>query len=345
MSEDTQRRRPLTRETALLLVAALILVNGVTGYLLFEAYARESERTEYRAIYDYTLLGEYDYRAHLKENTLYNRTMIGPGEGKLYLPIVDHLDLSFRFTLLSASDTEATKLEISPTFVLSTRNGWRKSFTAAPFPTHGDNPQTTTLDPEELATIVSQIEQETGLRASSYNFTLTSQVSVEVRTGAVARNDYFEPKLVLTIYNDFTKGKMIEVSELSTTINRRDDAKIVVVDEQVLIDRSNYAVAASMAMVCLLASSYYYATRFIDRGKSPLRGLNEYKEIIVETSTPPSENQVQVNNVKDLASIANLLMKPIFMIKKDDSLVLYVKDEKNDYINIIKLNTENSDEE
>ncbi|MEM3012271.1 MAG: hypothetical protein QW084_02785, partial [Candidatus Hadarchaeales archaeon] len=72
--------------------------------LLLLGYSHSRPETENRTqvLLSYRHRGEYDYVAHLKPNELYdNRLELSAGEGTVYLPLLENLSLTFRYTFFS----------------------------------------------------------------------------------------------------------------------------------------------------------------------------------------------------------------------------------------------------
>ncbi len=180
LTEKKPKKQVINKKTNLIIIVTLTILSISSIYLLYNANNIPSEETETKTNYEYVMIGSFDYKAKLKENILYNKTTLKPGEGKLYLPIIDYLNLTFRFTFLSPNGIKASNTTILPLYEISTPNTWKKTYNDPQNKSYRDNYLSIILNFTEIDKIAKIIDEETGLRTLQYNFTVTPTVYIEL---------------------------------------------------------------------------------------------------------------------------------------------------------------------
>jgi len=140
---------------------------------------------------NYTHNGNFNYRVYLKNNTVYGgKEYLNPGEAKYFKKIIDHINASFTYTFYINKTAE-----IFGSYSLNSEiqtNQWTKKYTLIPatqINTTGTKLniiEEFPIDYQFYENIIDEINQETGITASSpnliYKFDINLNIKVEERT-------------------------------------------------------------------------------------------------------------------------------------------------------------------
>jgi len=310
----------------------------LTTYSIWNIYSthqRPLYTNETKTICEYYFNGAYDYTAKLKENLLYNTTTLKPGEGVLYSSIVDHVNLTFIHTIdikpkpsnLSHETTIEAKLE-SP-------NKWIRSLTETEtkrllFLIEGQG-YDMILDLSNIQDIVDQIDFETGTYSSSYNLTILPKVNVRGQISDKDINDTFINELPISFISGGKMGNYLKFGELQKTSYRKFTREIERYSLEVEFQRQNsYLQTALFFSVFTVSTIIYFKIKsapIVSHSKED-ETLDEYKDLLYETSDKPlkTENTVFIDTLNELVKTAEILQRPIFHKKDENTQIFYIID-------------------
>ncbi|MEM2866804.1 MAG: DUF5305 family protein [Candidatus Hadarchaeales archaeon] len=289
--------------------------------LLGYSHSRPETENRTQVLLSYRHRGEYDYVAHLKPNELYdNRLELSAGEGTVYLPLLENLSLTFRYTFFSTEKgtlSSSYRVEV----VLSTQ-AWSKSYpwlensVQAP----GNTLEFSTalvLDPSWVEERMEAISWETGTSTRSYDVQVRTSVHTVAQTGKGTVDESFSPQLTLHFVRDPAKGEYLTVEGLE---ERKEGA---IIHPETLhrgeigtLRRISYVLLA-FALLCVFLTGWAYFSaekpRKVEELVEPLREL--VVELSEEPKVPAGGTTVRVGRMEDLGKIAEGLMKPVLHVR------------------------------
>ncbi len=333
------------------LVLTALLLGGVVLSLvyIYKTHTLPIERQVITTLAAYEHRAVYRYLAHLKPNYLYNRTILVPGEGLLYLRITKYLtiNMSYLFLISRSSDIH---LNCSVTMILESPAGWSKVLEerqVEPINVRGNEASVRlnfVIRPGAYWNIIEVIEQETGTSSSEYWIKIVPRIHVVADTGVGIVNETFIPTLSIGLRLRTDKGDIIVLEGLSNA-RKGSLTKTVIVMQKGLLKQRYFAYASTVSLASgLIASLVLY---FKSRPKvTPLaRTLRSLKGILAKISEEPihmyNYTLVKVSSVEDLIKISDNLAKPILMSRiaeeGKEMLALYVIDGTTKYQYQIEL--------
>jgi hypothetical protein len=326
------RGTKLTRSLALLILFTLLSVASIVAIYFTHQFSTEDTKTE--TLCTYVHRGIYDYTAKLKPNNLYNQTTLKPDEGTLYIPIIDHIDITFFYELQCSRQTN-TSLEYHVTMDLESPGKWVKVFTASEMQqmfqlsntvnSNGGASTTFSVGPNEIKELVNLIDKETGTSSSSaFNLNVKPEIYTVAKTDVGTINEVFDPTLAMEFTYAASEGNYISMEELQQT-SPGAIQRIEKVFLQSIMNQRLVAIAmAATSFVGLAFSIGFFIINKTAEIKPQIKPIEKiiapHKEIIIDVAGEPSykgqEVTVPMNSLEDLIKLADGLDKPVFHLKK-----------------------------
>jgi len=191
---------------------SLIIVLGILALAsIFSAAAitPEGAKTVDKPIpvCNYYHSGNFNYVAHLKDNTVYSTTILLPGQATLFKKITDYLNATLAYSF--SCDLSAT---ISGSYKLSAEiqtDIWSKQYTIVPttrFDTN-DFKIDFVVNHSHYENIVTTINNEIGVTAVEPTLVFKCEISITAQTNAGIIIDKFIPTLTMPL-----SGNIIEIT-------------------------------------------------------------------------------------------------------------------------------------
>ena len=319
-------RIPSDLRNILILILSVILVIS----MIFTSLAFSQKTTVKKSIpvVTYWESGEFDYLVHLKNNSLYEKPTLEPGEGVIFKRLVESINASFTYKFwCNRSSTIAGSYGLIA--VLST-DLWEKEYTLLP---------TTTFSSEEPANnisfriefpinfskfegILSKINSETGVVARNPRIIYRCMVSIDA--GKV--KDVFAPELNVTL-----SGDIIGIENLHSHRKGVVKESKVVQKEDVKASRGLFLI---LDIISILALSFLllFSEGIAEENKTLKLIRRRYSDLLVEVKNLPAlERKTKVNTLDDLIKLSDILGKPIFYRKSARGYQLAVIDDGTGY--------------
>jgi len=318
--------RPTRTSLMILLVFfALFSLGAVIG--VYSAYSLPVKEENVITLSRYQHVGEYDYIAGLKPNEIYeNRPTLGPGEGALYLNIVENLAITFHYTFICDRPASVTT-EYSVGMDLESPGKWTKRL-----PVVAENSVSSSGGRVEFSTdlfitvpwfegLKAVIDAETGTSSSTYNLRVKPQIHTVAETDVGTVVESLVPELVMGFNYGGAEGRQILMSGLEHTSSGTIQQTKTTYHGEVLTYRRIFYAVSAVALVGLISTALgFMRTRPKRREKAVEEVIEPFKEAIIEVAKEPSyEKQsvtIAMKSLEDLVSLAEGLGKPVLYLKK-----------------------------
>jgi hypothetical protein len=316
------------RITVLLTFFALFTVIS----LIFVAYATQlpTEEKTTTILCNYMQDGTYDYIVKLTSNLIYNnKTTLVPGEGIIYIPITEYINITFTYTFESDLNANTTVTYIANEAIVAAR--WTRETYTVPQKTivNSSNETSFSIDippitVKSMDALVGSINGEIGVSTGNYNITIVTTATLNAETSAGIINEQLNANLLLGIERGATEGDIVSVGNLETV--KTGEITQTETTSYDWVTNEQYASYATLttALFGLAVCAYFYLqTRppaIATAQEKLLQDLREpYEDIIVEADegqTPQGQTIVTMKTLEDLVKIADTLTKPIIHFQK-----------------------------
>jgi len=282
----------------------------------------------------------YSYLAKLKPNTFYNRTILRPREGPLYTAIVDCINITSRYSFISSPPPKNATMNTNVEIEIESPDKWTRNLSEDEaldlLKFSGSQDFKITVNRTKIYEFVNRIDEEVGLRSTSYNINVKSTIHCSTIIAARQIEENFTPTLTISFITSGDIGNYISIGELFQT----KDGKITETNKIYLewVEKQRKIAYASTAVTSILlaTSAVLYTQRRPEAPpKKPIeKVISPYKDLITETTErpPETENTIRINTIEDLAKTAEILAKPILHTQEDQDHVFYVIDGNTKYL-------------
>jgi hypothetical protein len=315
--------RPTKGKLAILL-AFFLLLTALSVVQVYSAHSQPVQEENVITLAKYEHVGTYNYVARLKPNQFYeNRLTLGPGEGVLYIRLVENIDVSFRYTF--TCDRQANiSTEYSMDMTFEAPEKWAKSFNVASENSieltgrSAEFSEKLFIDLAWFDNLRRKIEEETGTSSSSYDLRIRPTIHTVAKTDVGTIDEVFSPELVLTLKYRAQEGDYIAVSGLE---NRSSGAlrRVEVVRHPEVASRRRVSyVMMAVSLVGLALTCVGLAMVGPPKPEKPVEEMvKPFREAVIEIAAEPSHGgaTVEMKSLEDLAVIAEGLGKPILHLR------------------------------
>jgi len=316
-----------TRTSLMILLAffALFSLGAIIG--VYSAHSLPLEEETVIILSRYQHVVEYDYIAGLKPNEIYeNRSTLGPGEGALYLNIVDNVAITFHYTF-SCDRSVSITAEYSVGMDLESPGKWIKHL-----PVVAENSVSSSGGRVEFSTelfitvpwfeeLKAVIDSETGTSSSAYNLRIKPAIHTVAETDVGTVDESLVPELVMSFEYGGAEGRQIAMSGLENTFSGTIQQTKTTYHGEVLTYRRIFYAVSAVAFVGLIFTAWGFMRTGPKRPEKVVEEIIEpFKEAIIEVAKEPSyEGQratIAMKSLEDLVSLAEGLGKPVLYLRK-----------------------------
>ncbi len=324
----------LTRGQLTLLLVFFALFSLVSLSGLYITHSTPIEEKETVTLTSYQHEGRYDYVADLKPNILYeNRPTLGPGEGTLYIKMIENLEIAFLYRFTCA-DLESITTDYSTTMELEAPGKWVSDIGEII-----DNPTGSTQSNEfsiEFPIDISWIEEragtiegETGTSSSRYDLKIRPVIHVVAETVAGTVREDFTPELTVSLKYGGDEGSQVTMSDLVSTSSGAIQGTEITRHPEVEEQRYIFYALSLVAVGGWVLTGWGF-TRTIPKGPEKVveKIIAPFEENIMEVAEEPSlgarMTSVPMGSLEDLVNIGVGLGKPVLYLKRANTF--YVLD-------------------
>lgn len=320
--------------TALLCIILLFSIITAVG-----AYQESTTTSETVVTYSYTQNGVFDFTVNLKNNSVYNKTSIKPGQETIFKSIVDDINGSFTYNYRGDEAAETTGEYLLLAQVKT--DLWEKNYVIISKSNFSSNKRSASFNfvfPVNLTfyeTIVAEIDDEIGIKASNPSLNIKCNIVVSSQTSKGYIYDSFSPYINVSL-----GGNIIEfggdLSQYNTGILTGEQEVFLqsVIDNRVVWSASSIVFIAIIIGFALITEN---VTEKYDKTEKLVNKIKKkYGEWIVETEKLPTIEDAKIvpmNSLDDLVKISEELGKPIIYVTsdKDKKHTFYVLDDQMHY--------------
>ena len=322
------------------LAQALVIIFLITtiGAVLATVYAYQQplESTETTTLATYSQHGQYYYIAELFPNVIYNTTILRPGEGVLWQPILSHVNVTFNYafsgtpTPTNVSLTNYVQVEMSSqkwTKTLSPEDAmdWLALNTT-------DLNFTVFVNSTRLYEIFKIIDEETASSSSQYNITISPFIFQRATVGGKAVYEVFNPEVVIMFRQDM--GRFIDITPLSS-VNQKSTTETVTIKNTWVETFKTATIAGIVISGIALAVSLFllFRSKSGEAPKSIEKMISPHKDIIVDTAQVPPATKavVETSSLDDLVRTAEVLARPIMHSVMGNEHTFFILDGETKY--------------
>lgn len=266
-------------------------------------------------IASYSHEGVYDYLIHLEPNTVYNKTFIQSHEGEVFSSLVQSINGSFSYQLLTHHPVKATGSYNVKAYLQT--NYWEKQY-------HIVKPTSFSIDEksrgfitefpidyEYYQQVVSSIEQETNVNVQDAQLHLICSLSLD---GTIAEEPFstsFSPELTMSL-----RGSIIHFSEQLTHIDEGTISTTQTIsssseqNETMLLPTSGILF---FSLVGLLVFTARETENKVSTHQQYQKIQKKYHDFLVDIDKPPAQHSetIMVSCIDDLMKLSEQVTAPI----------------------------------
>lgn len=323
------------------IIALLVLFSTVNAFSLSQGPSTE---TKTNIILTYSQNGNYNYRAYLKNNTIYEgKEYLSPNEGILFRKLVNNINGSFSYTFQISNNSDITG-SYSFTAQLKTSQ-WTKTYNLVQTTTFNANnarrysfTENFPIDYLYYESIITQINNETGVTAQNPVLIIKCNLQLNADTGEEIITQSFNPSIEVSLRRD-----TIDISETLSlrTSESKTEQETIKLEENT--EEKNIWILNTLAFLSL-GIIVFFVTKTekttLSKVEKKFRNIKKkYKEYIIELKKPlttDGADLIYVKTMDDLIRLSEEMGKPIlFYDHSKDSKERYgffVIEEYNHYI-------------
>ena len=322
---------------ALLCIILLFSIFTVAG-----AYQESTTTSETVSTYSYTQNGMFDFTVNLKNNSVYNKTSIKPGQGTIFKSIVDDINGSFIYSYRGDEAAETTG-EYYLTAQLKT-DLWEKNYVIISRSNFSSNKKTAGFNfvfPVNVTfyeAIIAEIDKEIGIKAKNPTLNIKCNIVVSSQTSKGYIYDSFSPSINVSLGTSIIEfgGDLSQYDASSIT---REEKVFL----QGVIDNRNTWFALSILFTAILIGFLLVTDDVAEKYDKTEKLVNKikkkYGEWIVEVEKLPERaigsEIINVKSLEDLIKTSEELGKPVVYSTTDGEHTFQVFDDDIHYTYVL----------
>jgi len=327
------------------LIALLVLFSTVNAYILSQ---EPSTKTKTNVLLAYSQNGNYNYKAYLKNNTIYEgKEYLSPNQGILFRKLINNINGSFSYTFQISNNSDISG-KYSFTALIKTSQ-WTKTYhlvQTSTFNVNNTRSYTFTenfpIDYIYYEQIITQINNETGVTAQNPVLIIKCNLQLTADTVKERITQSFNPSIEVSLRKD-----TIDISEnLSLRTSGSETEQETVKQQENTKEKNKWTILAISFLVIGIVILLVTTTEKIQLSKLEKKFRNikkKYKEYIIELKKPLITDNIDliyVKTMEDLIRLSEEMGKPIFVYdnSKDstDKYEFFVLEEYTYYVFSLK---------
>ena len=308
-------RKPLHRTTRLAVLSVLAILFLAVLAQTYLAYQTPTTKQAHYTTVEYTNTGRFSYLVYLKNNTVYNRTILQPGTGIFYTQLVNNISATFTYTF--DIDINATVNGTCMVQAIIQTKQWNKVYTLVPqtpFNAQGEHATTSahfSINHSYYELILNKINTETGVPAQNPVLLVQAVITVTAETSKGNIFTSFLPSINMTLGT-----KTIDVSKnlVTSTPGALSDTFTVNIPDAASA-RNNWSVATVVFLLGAITAQILTTNTVEDKNLEVYKKIHKkYQDWMVEADKQPDSAKARViylHSIEDLARTGEELGKPI----------------------------------
>jgi hypothetical protein len=288
------------------------------------SYQTSETTTEWVTSYSYIQDGLFDFTISLKNNTVYDTSIITPGQDFIFKKTIDTIEGSFHYQY-TGSETEIINGIYQHTITLKT-DYWEKRYVIIPEQVFTFSDKTSGFNfsfPVNISfyeAIIEEINKEIGLRAQNPLLIITCDVMLSSQTSKGELSDRFSPFVQIKL-GDYLLEFTEDLSQSESGFLRQEKE----IYHQHIRDNKHILTVLSICCVVTLAI-FIFSTKDIVIKKHPMEIMiqkwkKKYAEWLVEVENPPKlvqyTERIQLHSLEDLNRVAEEIGKPLLSYRTE----------------------------
>ena len=311
------KRIKLNRNLRLPIIAIIGLIIILSAYTTYAAYQTPTTTTEKIPTYSYTHLGNFDYQIQIKNNSLYNTTLLLPGQGVYFKKLIEKINASYTYTY--QGDKPAN---IQGRYTLEAQiqtSLWTKEYTLKPETAfQSDTGQATytikfPINTTRFENYLDEINNQTGVTPQDPTLIIQSTTYTSAHTSNTDIHEIFQASLQIPL-----QGNILNIDGLLTTTQTGTKETTIEINQTGITEQRNTWTIATIIFTGLFFGFIGITTsetRPITTAERLIRKIKKkYGDWIVETTKLPTTKEAKTIAVKkfdDLIKISEDLGKPV----------------------------------
>jgi Family of unknown function (DUF5305) len=312
------------------ILIVLGLIGGIAAALTALAvyvFILPATVTKTTTLASYEQSGSYRYTVTAEPSALNPSGVIGPispdadtdgtqAPQPIFTRLARTLDFSYVYQLQGATDASGT---ISAALVIKAGEDWTNSMSLVPpTPFQGATGAIEgSVDFAAVSALLAQVEEQTGVRASSVDLSINPVVNVEANSnGQQIQETYSSPLTFAYTPTLITPGDTLSFSEPKTiTSSVTNDKELGLFGSTILVT-SLRPILGILALITLVLTGYLAVVYFLGVGRSEARMVRtRYRSLIVPIEDVQSavNHRIAVASVHDLAQMAKREGRSLFV--------------------------------
>ncbi|MDG6229769.1 MAG: DUF5305 family protein, partial [Candidatus Thermoplasmatota archaeon] len=319
----------------LALLIVIMLISMVTTNM---AYQQPTSTKETQTILTYSSSSQFDYISRLYNNTVYNKTTLRPGEGIIFKQIVENITGTHQ-SRFQISESATISMTYSLTAIIQT-GIWTKSYTLVPTQTSNTAGTRLTItesfpiDYRFFDTILTTINQETGITAPNPILLLRASISISARTADHTIVDSFQPEITMSL-----NQKTIQFSDILSMQKSGSKTETIDIEHPEIEEMRQNNLYITIAIIIILVGYLIVTKRKPTEISIVEQQLKKIKKkygewLVTAESNPvdPLSKTISIASIDELSRISEDLGKPMIYYPKNDSAnTFYVIDDDHIY--------------
>lgn len=323
------------RLTVIAILGMILLYSALSAYAAYQTPTMQKVITP---TLNYNNIGRFDYIVFLKNNTVYNKTSLGPREGTYFTRLVKSINVSYFYDFHVDTDANITG-EYTIQAMIQT-DLWEKTYPLASrtsFSNHGKTANFTdsfAIDYAFYEHAVLTINEELGVIAQNPHLLIQCIMKLMATTDKGTINNSFSSSMNISLGQ-----RTIDISKDLTTVTSGflTETKNVL-QEDVLTQRTNWSLITVISLLGFFI--FTLGTKSTIEKVMPIETMvkkiqKKYRDFIIEADTEPNivfSQVITVKSFKDLMKTVEELGKPIihYSSKYDEEKthIFYVFDDR-----------------
>ena len=326
------KRKVLPKNIWLAILAVFIVITLISGITTVFAYQEPITTEEKNTVLTYSGNSQFNYLTTLVNNTVYNKTLLRPGEGIIFKQIVDNITGTHQYQF-SISQSATISATYSLKAIIQT-DLWTKTYPIIESSSYESTGTRLTvsesfpIDFRFYDNILTTINEEIGINAPNPILLIQASTSVSAKTDEYTISDTFNPEITMSL-----NRKTIEFSDMLSLSKSGSKTETITINhpevEEARPSRLLTTFITGFILVIYLLVTKMQPTEMSALEKELHKIQKKYGEWIVKAESNPVDplsKSIMISSMEELSRISEDLGKP---------MIHYTKGKKNHMFAVI----------